>query len=92
MTVTELTKYYRHGQSECDSCMYTVSQKNVPLWLAITLMHVMVGWLAFNVPFHHKYGYIRDDDAREWILIFLAEMLPIKQAVKRRFTMPAQIT
>jgi len=25
-------------------------------------------------------------------LIFLAEMLPIKQAVKRRFTMPAQIT
>jgi len=21
----------------------------------------MVGWLKFNVPFQHKYGYIRDD-------------------------------
>jgi len=21
----------------------------------------MVGWLEFNVPFQHKYGYIRDD-------------------------------
>jgi len=22
----------------------------------------VVGWLEFNVPFQHKYGYIRDDD------------------------------
>ena len=22
---------------------------------------VIVGWLEFNVPFQHKYGYIRDD-------------------------------
>jgi len=21
----------------------------------------MVGWLEFNVPFQHKYGYIRDE-------------------------------
>jgi len=21
-----------------------------------------VGWLEFNVPFQHKYGYIRDDN------------------------------
>ena len=21
-----------------------------------------VGWLEFNVPFQHKYGYIRDDE------------------------------
>jgi len=21
----------------------------------------LVGWLEFNVPFQHKYGYIRDD-------------------------------
>jgi len=21
-----------------------------------------VGWLEFNVPFHHKYGHIRDED------------------------------
>ena len=40
MTVTKLTKYCRHAQSECDSCMYTVSQKTSHLWLAITLMHV----------------------------------------------------
>jgi len=22
----------------------------------------LVGWLEFNVPFQHKYGYIRDED------------------------------
>jgi len=24
-------------------------------------MYALVGWLEFNVPFQHKYGYIRDD-------------------------------
>ena len=31
-------------------------------------------------------------DAHEWILIFLAEILPIKRAIRRRFSMPPQIT
>ena len=22
----------------------------------------LIGWLEFNVPFQHKYGYIRDED------------------------------
>jgi len=26
----------------------------------------MVGWLEFNVPFQHKYGYIRDESGREF--------------------------
>jgi len=27
------------------------------------LLHcsTLIGWLEFNVPFQHKYGYIRDD-------------------------------
>jgi len=25
----------------------------------------LVGWLEFNVPFQHKYGYIRDERDRE---------------------------
>ena len=24
----------------------------------------MVDWLEFNVPFQHKYGYIRDEEAK----------------------------
>jgi len=24
----------------------------------------LVGWLVFNVPFQHKYGYIRDESNR----------------------------
>jgi len=24
---------------------------------------MLVGWLEFNVPYQHKYGYIRDDNA-----------------------------
>jgi len=23
----------------------------------------VIGWLEFNVPFQHKYGYIRDDNS-----------------------------
>jgi len=26
-----------------------------------TALNNPVGWLEFNVPFQHKYGYIRDD-------------------------------
>jgi len=29
----------------------------------------LVGWLEFNVPFQHKYGYIRDDFT--WLLSLL---------------------
>jgi len=24
-------------------------------------LNTLVGWLEFNVPFQHKYGYIRDE-------------------------------
>ena len=41
-----------------------------------------------NVPPLAYYNF----DTHEWILIFLAEMLPIKQATKRRFTVPPQVT
>jgi len=40
-----------------------------------------------NVPPLHCYNF----DACEQILIFLAEMLPIKQAIRRCFTMPPQL-
>jgi len=30
----------------------------IPVWRRFALS---VGWLEFNVPFQHKYGYIRDD-------------------------------
>jgi len=30
----------------------------------------LVGWLEFNVPFQHKYGYIRDEHAQTWIIQF----------------------
>ena len=41
-----------------------------------------------NVPPLACYNF----DAHKWILIFLAQMLRLKQAIKRRFTMPPQIT
>jgi len=30
-------------------------------YIGIQIPHGKVGWLDFNVPFQHKYGYIRDD-------------------------------
>jgi len=30
-----------------------------------------VGWLEFNVPFQHKYGYIRDDGRTEYQLFLM---------------------
>jgi len=27
----------------------------------LLLLMPVVGWLEFNIPFQHKYGYIRDD-------------------------------
>jgi len=31
-------------------------------WMMIRMMgDWLVGWLEFNVPFQHKYGYIRDE-------------------------------
>jgi len=33
-----------------------------------------VGWLEFNVPFQHKYGYIRDDG--EDTIEFSSTVLP----------------
>jgi len=29
-----------------------------------TIRYGLVGWLEFNVPFQHKYGYIRHDTIR----------------------------
>ena len=41
-----------------------------------------------NVPPLARYNF----DTREHILIFLAEMLPMKQAIKRHFNMPPEVT
>jgi len=30
----------------------------------------LVGWLEFNVPFQHKYGYIRDETKCSLVIIF----------------------
>jgi len=27
----------------------------------LNMFSMLVGWLEFNVPFRHKYGYIRDE-------------------------------
>jgi len=32
----------------------------VVIRVAVLVEHRLVGWLEFNVPFQHKYGYIRD--------------------------------
>jgi len=45
-------------------------------------IYMYVHCVSKNVPPLDCYNY----DTRECILIFLAEMLPIKQAIKRRFT------
>jgi len=54
----------------------------------ILTLYVDIYTVSKNVPPLVYYNF----DIRERILIFLAEMLPIKQAIKRRFTMPPQIT
>jgi len=33
--------------------------------LHVKLFYRAIGWLEFNVPFRHKYGYIRDEFYRE---------------------------
>jgi len=40
--------------------LLSVPSSNVDQHLNLKLF--MVGWLEFNVPFQHKYGYIRDDE------------------------------
>jgi len=29
--------------------------------MKILMIYIVVGWFEFNVPFQHKYGYIRDE-------------------------------
>jgi len=31
----------------------------------VLYLRVTVGWLEFNVPFQHKYGYIREERSGE---------------------------
>jgi len=33
-----------------------------------TLLWLLVGWLKFNIPFRHKYGYIRDKRSSSYLL------------------------
>jgi len=44
-------------------CLLSLLQRvqNARLVLGLQLCDHMVGWLEFNVPFQHKYGYIRDE-------------------------------
>jgi len=37
---------------------------------------LLVGWLEFNVPFQHKYGYIRYDD--------ITDLLQLLQVLERQ--------
>jgi len=33
-----------------------------PIEAQLSILHTtLVGWLEFNIPFQHKYGYIRDE-------------------------------
>jgi len=48
-----------------------ITQKVVGGWL--------VGWLEFNVPFQHKYGYIRDEISGRWIFMKFANTVNMKQ-------------
>jgi len=38
-----------------------VDRPTMPSCKALSLLRTVVDWLEFNVPFQHKYGYIRDD-------------------------------
>jgi len=41
--------------------IFSFSKKH---WIGYLLLNQqsVVGWLEFNVPFQHKYGYIKDDN------------------------------
>ena len=36
------------------------------------------GQLEFNVPFQHKYGYIRDDSSSPYVVIWSEELVQLK--------------
>jgi len=48
-----------HGQRKC-TAVRVCSPCPICSTFSDTRNHV-VGWLGFNVPFQHKYGYIRDE-------------------------------
>ena len=39
-----------------------------PLLVRVLFLPPLVGWLEFNVPFQHKYGYIRDEFHRRYFV------------------------
>ena len=46
----------------CDNMMMMMVVVVVVVVVVVMVMRkMMVGWLEFNVPFQHKYGYIRDE-------------------------------
>ena len=79
-----------HLDSVIDCLTSTYVSKLHWLLSSITLTVVATSdHVSKNVPPLACYN----SDTCEWILIFfLAEMLPIKQEIKRRFTMPPQLT
>jgi len=46
--------------------------------IAVPLTFRLVGWLEFNVPFQHKYGYIRDDLTFQ-LMSIVAKLSPSQQ-------------
>jgi len=62
--ITSTANFYfvlhvRPQHSSCKICGHLTSH----IWILMTRRlwkQWMVGWLEFNVPFPHKYGYIRD--------------------------------
>ena len=49
------------SQARCPSCRPTNSVKALKANTVGWLVGWLVDWLEFNVPFQHKYGYIRDE-------------------------------
>jgi len=43
------------------SCLPEILQQPVMKIRPLVVCGWLVGWLEFNVPFQHKYGYIRDE-------------------------------
>jgi len=55
--IQSVTTENRRGEKERRKKETTAARYNgLSYWVAI-----IIGWLEFNVPFQHKYGYIRDE-------------------------------
>ena len=67
MTERSCERQNRHSSIRISSlprgsvCNTPEYQSSPPVQQTTTLLNSSVSWLVFNVPFQHKYGYIRDE-------------------------------